>query len=195
MTRLDEAIRLLDDGKRSKAQEILEQLRVEEPDNHLVLYDLGRCYMWDTSTCEAAIEVLERCIQLAPDFVKAYYRLGAVYKFCGRTREAVNVLEIAREKEPEASYVLEDLGSLYNKQGRFAEAIECFELVRILRDGEYLYVNYGLAKAYEHEGRLDEADRLYKDIISIGEPGWAVRKAKEGRKRIRIRRYLPRQGF
>ncbi len=44
MTTLDEAIRKLEQSRLKEGQHILEELRKEEPDNPVILYNLGMCY-------------------------------------------------------------------------------------------------------------------------------------------------------
>ena len=134
---------------------------------------------------EASIEVLERCIDLAPDFVNAYAALGFSYARDEQTEKAVRVLEKARSKEPENLFVLKNLGSIYGSAGRVDEAIDCFELAQEQQPNSP-DILYGLAYAYEQQGQITEADELYQRIIEIGRPREFVDLAKEGRTRIGV---------
>ncbi|MFW6116234.1 MAG: tetratricopeptide repeat protein [bacterium] len=184
MTRLDEAIQKLDQGKLKEGQEILEDLRREEPDNPVVLYNLGMCYS-EQGKLEASIEALEHCLEVAPDYTNAYAALGFSYARNGQTEKAVEILEEARKKEPENIFVLKNLGSVYGNLGRIDEAIESFKRAQELQP-ESPEILYGLAYAYEQRGEMSNADRLYQRIIEIGGSDRFVDLAKEGRTRIGV---------
>jgi tetratricopeptide (TPR) repeat protein len=184
MARLDEAIRKLDQGKLKEGQKILEQLRREEPDNPVVLYNLGMCYS-EQEKLEDSIEVLERCVELAPKFVNAYAALGFSYARNEQAEKAIEILEKARRKEPENVFVLKNLGSVYGSQDRLDEAIDSFKRARELQP-ESPEILYGLGYAYEQQGEISSADRLYQRIIEIGSPQRFVDLAKEGRTRIGV---------
>jgi len=184
MTRLDEAIHKLEQSRLKEGQRILEELRKEEPDNAVILYNLGMCYS-EQGMLEASIDVLERCVEVAPDHVNAYAALGFSYGRTGRTEKALHVLEKAQEIDPENAFVLKNLASIYGKQGRLEEAIECFRLARESEPASP-EILYGLAYAYEQQGHNIEADAIYQDIIEIGKPEQMVELAKEARTRIGV---------
>jgi tetratricopeptide (TPR) repeat protein len=182
VTRLDKAIRKLNQGKLKEGQRILEELRREDPNNPAVLYNLGMCYS-EQGKLEPSIEVLERCIELAPDFTNAYAALGFSYGRSGQDEKAVEVLKEARRQAPDNFFVLKNLGSIYGKLGRLDKAIECFKLARQSQP-DSPEILYGLAQAYEQQGKFNEADKLYQRIIEIGRPERMVDLAKEARTRI-----------
>jgi tetratricopeptide (TPR) repeat protein len=184
MTRLDEAIRKLDRGELKEGQRILESLRREEPDNPVILYNLGMCYS-EQGKLESSIEVLERCIELAPDHTNAYAALGFSYARAGQLEEAVEVLEVARRKDPNNLFVLKNLGSVYGNQGRLDAAVDCFEQADEIQP-DTPDILYGLAYAYEQQGRIIQADEVYQRSIEIGRPSDVVDLAKEARTRIGI---------
>ena len=184
MTRLDQAIRKLDQGRLEEGQRILEQLRREDPDNPEVLYNLGMCYS-EQGKLESSIELLQTCIEIAPDYINAYAALGFSYARAGQTDKALEILEEARQKDPDNVFVLKNLGSVYGNLGRLNDAIECFEeAVEIQPQSPEIL--YGLAYAYERAGQSEDADTVYSRIIEIGEPSDLVDLAKDGRRRIGI---------
>ena len=184
MTRLDRAIRMLDQGKLEQGKGILEQLRHEEPDNPVVLYNLGMCYSEQGKT-ESSIEILEKCVEVAPDYTNAYAALGYSYAQAGQSEKAVEVLERARGQDPDNPFVLKNLGSVYGNQGRLEEAIECFEQ-GVESQPESPETLYGLAYAYERKGHSQDADAVYSRVIEIGKPSELVDLAKDGRRRIGV---------
>lgn len=184
MTRLDEAIRKLEQSRLKEGQHILEELRKEEPDNPVILYNLGMCYS-EQGMFEASIDVLERCVGVATDHVNAHAALGFSYARSGHPAKALRVLETARQIDPDNVFVLKNLASIYGKQGRLDEAVACFKLARDA-DPDSPGILYGLAYAYEQQGHAVKADAIYQDIIESGKPEQMVELAKEARTRIGV---------
>ena len=65
------------------------------------------------------------------------------------------------EDDPNDAFSRYALALEYIKIDCYTEALDEFETV-IQNDGNYIAVYYQLAKAYEHEGRLDNAERTYR---------------------------------
>lgn len=95
MTRLDEAIRKLHQGKLEDGQRILQQLRRELPHHPAVLYNLGMCYSQQGK--------LQSSIELAPHYTNTYAALRFSYPRSGKPQKAVQVLQTARRQDPSSS--------------------------------------------------------------------------------------------
>jgi tetratricopeptide (TPR) repeat protein len=74
----EEALKLIRVGRLDEARIYLEELLRENPDNTDLLYNLGLCYV-DLGQLEKGIELLHRCLQLAPSHPHAYVALGLAY--------------------------------------------------------------------------------------------------------------------
>jgi len=179
---LEQAIALLQRGRYAQAKEVLERLAEKNPDNYIVLHNLGMCYS-DLGMLEQAIRVLTRVIHLAPSFPDAYVALGVAYARSGQEDSAIVALKKALELDPRNPHALRNLGAVLAKRGRYEEAIKLFEqaLKELPDDPRTLY---GLAAAHKALGNLDEADRYLKRLLA-GEALPELReKAKDLRREI-----------
>jgi tetratricopeptide (TPR) repeat protein len=77
--RCDEALVLVDKGDISRGQALLEDLRREHPNYHMVLYGIGVCHAMRGETDEA-IACFERAVEIYPAFAHAQYNLGESYR-------------------------------------------------------------------------------------------------------------------
>jgi len=59
----------------------------QDPDNPALLYNLGLCYV-DLGQLDKGMELLHRCLQLAPEHSHAYVALGIACQKKGDLREA-----------------------------------------------------------------------------------------------------------
>jgi len=179
---LDQAIDLLQRGRYTQARVILERLAKNDPDNYVILYNLGMCYS-DLGMFEEAIRVLTRVVQLLPSFPDAYVALGVAYARSGQEDSAIVALEKALELDPRNPYALRNLGAVLAKRGRYEEAIKLFEqaLKELPDDPRTLY---GLAAAHKALGNLGEADRYLKRLLSSEALPELREKAKDLRREI-----------
>ena len=65
MDHFDLALKLIAAGRLDEARIYLEELLRQDPDNPDLLYNLGLCYV-DLSQLDQGIELLGRCLELAP---------------------------------------------------------------------------------------------------------------------------------
>lgn len=182
MSRLDDALHKLNQGKLQEGQQILEALRRQDPDNPQVLYNLGMCYS-EQGMFDRSIEVLDHCITVAPDFSNAYAALGFSYEHQGETQKALEVLEEARARAPQNFYILKNLGSIYGKLGRIEDAIECLGAANEVQP-DTPEVLYGLAYAYEQQGLINTADLIYIKLLQMETPEEIAELARAARTRI-----------
>jgi len=66
---------------------LLEELLRQDPDNPDLLYNLGLCYV-DLGQLDKVMELLHRCLQLAPGYSHAYVALGVAYQKKGDIERA-----------------------------------------------------------------------------------------------------------
>jgi tetratricopeptide (TPR) repeat protein len=112
-------------GDQPAAEEWLEQVLDEFPDDPSALNDLG--YLWADAgrRLHRAEEMIRKALESEPD--NAAYRdsLGWVLYRLGRTAEAVAELEKAAAQEPDPT-VLDHLGDAYRKAGQADKAKEAW---------------------------------------------------------------------
>lgn len=78
----------------------------------------------------------------------------------------INKLKEFLEDDPKDSFSRYALAMEYIKLNRFETALEEFETI-VKNDSSYLPTYYQMAKAYEHEGKTDLAERSYRTGIDV----------------------------
>jgi tetratricopeptide (TPR) repeat protein len=92
--RCDEALVLVDKGDISRGQALLEDLRRQHPNYHMVLYGIGVCHGMQGQMDEA-IACFERAVEIYPAFAHAQYNLGESYRKKLDLENAVKAFEAA----------------------------------------------------------------------------------------------------
>jgi tetratricopeptide (TPR) repeat protein len=106
---------------------------------------------------------LREAIRLAPSFAKPHEDLGMLLVHQRRPQEAVEILQKATRLDPKVDNSWLNLGKALAMLGRGKEADEAFEKSFDLNPERKM-----LALAAEHhkEGRMAEAERLYREVLS-----------------------------
>jgi len=171
-----EAVRLLREGKLGKAERIVRKKKKKFPADVTairVLADIGfkMGHLEDTS------HLLERCLELAPDFHAARHSYALVLMRRQKPEAAIHETERLLAQEPTNPNFLTLKGSILVRIGDHKQAIEIYE--KVLKN----YPNQARAQmSYGHTlktvGRLDESIDAYKKCISlspeVGEAYWSL---------------------
>ncbi len=173
---LVEAVRLLRDGKLGKAERIARELLKKHPTDVSairVLADIGI----KLGQLKDAGQLLERCLQLAPNFHAARHSYTMVLMRQQKPEAAIHETEKLLALEPNNPNFLTLKAAVLTRIGDQAEALEIYE--KVLKD----YPNQARAQmSYGHTlktvGRLDEAIEAYKKCIhlspEVGEAYWSL---------------------
>ena len=105
---------------------------------------------------------LKRAIELAPNFAKPHEDLGYLLIETGRAGEAVDILRNATRLDPKAEMAFFYLGRALSSTGRGEEADAAFEASFALNPQRR---RLALAAEHHKEGRHDEAERLYRELL------------------------------
>jgi tetratricopeptide (TPR) repeat protein len=171
-----EAVRLLHEGKLGKAERIVRELLKRFPADVSairVLADIG----YKMGQLKDASYLLERCLQLAPDFHAARHSYALVLMRLQQPQEALLETEKLLALEPNNPNFLILKGSILVRIGDQEGALEIYE--KVLKD----YPNQARAQmSYGHTlktvGRLEEAISAYKKCIQlspeVGEAYWSL---------------------
>ncbi|MEM9293444.1 MAG: protein kinase [Acidobacteriota bacterium] len=132
------------------------------------LHDVLGVVLWRQGDLEAAAEVFQRAIQLAPDCVPTYRNLAGVYHFLNQPAEASRWMQKALAIRPDPT-LYGSLGVLYFDQGLYRESAEAFEAAIDFPNGGNDYrIWANLADAYRWApGRKDQANGAYKRAIDL----------------------------
>ena len=173
---LVEAIKLLHEGKIAKAERIVRELLKKFPADVTairVLADIA----FKLRQYKDAGHLLERCLELAPDFHVARHSYTLVLMRLQQPEAALQEAEKLLALEPGNPNFLTLKGSILIRIGDQEGAIKIFE--KVLKD----YPNQARAQmSYGHTlktvGRLDESIEAYRKCISlspeVGEAYWSL---------------------
>ena len=173
---LVEAVKLLRDGKLGKAEQIVRDLLKEYPTDVTairVLADIGI----KVGHLQDASNLLERCLELAPDFHAARHSYSMVLMRLQKPEAALREVEKLLVHEPNNPNFLTVKGNILVRIGNHREAIEIYE--KVLKD----YPNQARAQmSYGHTlktvGRLEEAIEAYRRCVrlspEVGEAYWSL---------------------
>ena len=106
---------------------------------------------------------LRRAIELAPNFAKPHEDLGFLLIETGRIDEAVETLKNATRLDPQAEMAFFYLGRALSMIGKGEEADAAFEASFALNPQRR---KLALAAEHHKQGRHDEAQRLYRELLS-----------------------------
>jgi tetratricopeptide (TPR) repeat protein len=173
---LVEAARLLRGGDLGKAERIVRDLLKKYPADVSairVLADIGsKMGKW-----EDASHLLERCLELAPDFHAARHSYALALIRLQKPEAAIHEAEKLLAQEPNNPNFLTLKASILNRIGDQPGALEIYEKVlKNYPDQARAQMSYG--HALKTVGRLDESIEAYKKCIhlspEVGEAYWSL---------------------
>jgi len=173
---LVEAVNLVHEGKLGKAERIVRELLKKYPADVSairMLADIG----FKMGQLKDAGHLLERCLELAPDFHAARHGYATVLMRLQKPEAAIHEAEKLLAQEPNNPNFLTLKGSILVRIGDQSGALEIYE--KVLKN----YPNQARAQmSYGHTlktvGRLDESIEAYKKCIQlspeVGEAYWSL---------------------
>jgi tetratricopeptide (TPR) repeat protein len=115
------------------------------------LFEVALDFEASTKTLPEAIEIYERVVDLAPDWIEAHINLGVAYYQTGQISDACEAFRAAVELDPLNGISRYNLGCTLEELGEIDEAIE--HLRRAVRSmPAHADVHFNLALAYEKRG-------------------------------------------
>ncbi|MGI9265437.1 MAG: tetratricopeptide repeat-containing sulfotransferase family protein, partial [Gammaproteobacteria bacterium] len=171
-----EASRFLRDGKQGKAEQLVRDLLKKHPTDVSaikMLADIGI----KMGQLQDASNLLERCLELAPNFHAARHAYAMVLMRRQEPEAAIDEAEKLLQQDPDNPNFLTLKAAILNKIGDQAGALQIYE--KVLKD----YPNQAKAQmTYGHTlhavGRVDEAIEAYKACIrlspEVGEVYWSL---------------------
>ena len=171
----NEAFQLGDPANINKAIKLYSEALNIDPDNHVIYSNRSAAYMKADSKGQALRDA-EKCIELKPDFVKGYNRLGVAQQSLKRFVEAIDTFKKGLSKAPNDKSLWSALTACQeayeaDKKQRFAQA----DMERKLEEERAAQREANVKKA---EVSLDDSlNGFFSEINSIN--GTASSKAKE----------------
>ena len=114
----------------------------------------------------AALEQLNKAIELASEDASIYLLLGLTYQDLGEWDKAEVSFRRAVEIQPDLREAQQSLGLSLVQNKKFQEAIPVLEPIAEIDPANQL-VHKALAKAYEEQNRVDEAIKIFQKALSV----------------------------
>lgn len=160
-SRFEEVIALVNAGDTGGAEALCRGSIARDPRDVNMVALLG-AVLAKVRKFDEAEQVLRRAIALAPTFAKPREDLGHVLLELERPQEAVHELQNATRLDPKSDSAFFALGKALATIGRGREADAAFErCFELSPDKKAL----AYASKYHQEGKLDEAERMYREIL------------------------------
>ncbi|MEE8268783.1 MAG: tetratricopeptide repeat protein [Nitrospinaceae bacterium] len=115
---------------------------------------------------EEAIEILNKALEIDPEFVPAHYRMGSVYEEWDRRKEAIAAYQQTLKIDPNHMEARLGLASTYSKSLKSELAILEYEKAAALRptDPE---IQFKIALEYWYLQKLPETAEHYRKVIAL----------------------------
>jgi len=173
---LIEASKLLRDGKQGKAERIVRDLLKKYPTDVSaikMLSDIGL----KMGQLKDASHLLERCLELAPNYHAARHSYAIVLMRQQKPEAAIDEAEQLLALEPDNPNFLTLKASILNRIGDQSAALEIYEgVLKNYPSQAGAQMNYG--HTLHAVGRLDESIQAYKECIrlrpEVGEAYWSL---------------------
>ena len=124
---------------------------------------------------EKALEEAEKAVTLGPNSAFAYWTLGSVLGYTGRTQEAIPYYQksLRLSPIPVNSQLLTFLASAYRDLGQYDEALATYKKIFQLYGPDHSMAHLGLAVCYAYMGRENEARAEAAEVMRI-DPKFSV---------------------
>ena len=115
---------------------------------------------------EEAIEILNKALEIDPEFVPAHYRMGSVYEEWDRRKEAIAAYQQTLKIDPNHMDARLGLASTYGKSLKRELAILEYEKAAALKptDPE---IHFKIALEYWYLQKLPETAEHYRKVIAL----------------------------
>jgi len=147
------------------ASTCFEQACDEDPANLDALLLLGSVRIAQDRKDAGAV-LIQRSLQLRPDFPPALQALARLWREQGRVNEAFLLLRRARQLQPDNHAVQADLGLALYEAGRPEEAIACFQTV-LAATPDDLVQQVNLGRARRAAGDFPGAETAYRAALAL----------------------------
>ena len=159
LARRNLGLALLLAGRLPQATETTRAVLNEAPKEAEVWNALGETY-YPQRKLDEAVEAFEKAVTLDPDLAEAHNNLGAAKLLQGNVAEAEQAFREAVRIKPDFAAAQKNLAALPAKPSSAPAGDDLQQLI-------------ALAQTAERENRLDDAARLYEQILEQ-RPGWAA---------------------
>jgi tetratricopeptide (TPR) repeat protein len=181
------ALKLIEEKKFQKAKGVLEELLQNNPEDVNILYNLGMCCT-ELNQTQEAIEMLNKCVGLAPRHSNAYVALSFAYVKENNLEKTKEFLIKALEINPDNSFALKNLGGIWGKLGDNAKALYFLKKSYDLNPDDPFTI-YGLGVTCQELGDLENADKWFRKTLEMDAPPQLQELSKDGLREIAVKHF------
>jgi len=135
----------------------------KDPRNYLIMNSLASALI-KTGTFEESIRYSKDALNYQKNYIPALINLGIAHVQNGNMTEGETYLTRARTIEPTNKAVLLNLALLYERLPNYQESLMHFQKLSEMKDIRgYL----GMARVLEKQGKRAEAERLYRNMLTM----------------------------
>lgn len=170
-----------------KAMDLLEKVAAKHPQQPVAYCNLATIWRTKRNSCDQAIKILEKAIELNATSALVYDALGSAYEEKGNPSEALKCYRKALELDPEYSSALERSGYILSTEGQWEAAIKTLQrAIEIDPRNVEAYCILGIA-FLEGKREKEQAVALFQKALELDPDGPSGRKAKLCLERVQPR--------
>ena len=140
-----------------------------DPENHIILNNISSVLL-RLNSYDEAVRHLKNALSIEKDYAPSLVNLGIAHAMLGNFAESESYLTRALSIEPSNTYALLNFAILHERRGDNDKAYSFFyKLSQMGNIQGYL----GIARIAEKQGKLQDAVKIYREIMSMNgiEPG------------------------
>lgn len=124
--KVDQAVRLMDDGLYSESRDLLKAVLAVAPDNYRALYETAFLHYLQEEY-KAAVKIAEKLKNTPEADDLVYQLLGNSYDYMGDRRKAIDAYKQGLAKFPRSGKLYLELGNIAYNSRDYQSALSCFE--------------------------------------------------------------------
>jgi len=179
---LDAIISKLKREQYAEAIVLLKLLLSANPQDARILYNLGMA-LSEVGKLDQAIKHLSDAVRFTPNDVNAQIALGVALQRAGNLEEATELFQRAVAVAPKNMWAHRNLGACLLLQGDKKAALSHLTTATKLAPKD-VQAWWGVAEAYMQLDQLAEADRAYRQVVSLDEYSELAERAREALSRL-----------
>ena len=114
--RYELALYLQSHGKPEEALLHYDSLLMLQPDNYIVLYNIGYVNFVYLENNEMALEYFNKALEVKPDYIDAYYNKGRVLEQMGNYAEAEKIYKEVLKRAPDYRLAIDAINRIQNQE-------------------------------------------------------------------------------
>ena len=114
-SRYELALYLQSHGEPEEAVKHYDTLLMQNPENYIVLYNLGYVHLVYTDHYDVALDYFNRVLELKPDYLDAIFNKGHVYELMGDFAKATDIYKEVLKVKPNYNLAIEGLQRIQNQ--------------------------------------------------------------------------------